>query len=116
MTTGPSYPPLLTDREVATLLRCGVSKAARLRRAGELPFVPGRPPLVKLEDLMAWVEDQKQEARKQAAQRRASLERTAAAIGKSAGASDAPTEDGGQRAFRRALKTVRWRTSGSASS
>jgi Helix-turn-helix domain len=110
MTTGPVLPPLLTDREVATLLRCGVSKAARLRRAGELPFVPGRPPLVKLEDLLAWIEDRKLEARKQAARRRASLERTAAAIGKSAGASDGATEDGGQRAFRRALRTARWRT------
>jgi Helix-turn-helix domain len=110
--TGP-LPPLLTDLDVATLLRCGVSKAARLRRAGELPFVPGRPPLVKLEDLLAWIEERNQEARKRAAQRRASWAATAKAIGKSAGASRAATEDGGQRAFRHGLRTARWRTSAS---
>ncbi|MDK9695514.1 MAG: helix-turn-helix domain-containing protein [Siculibacillus sp.] len=50
---------LLTQSEVAGLLRCSVSKIERLRRDGALPFLPGRPVLIELADVLAYVERMK---------------------------------------------------------
>ena len=38
--------PLLTEPETAERLRCSTSKIKRLRKAGVLPFIPGRPVLI----------------------------------------------------------------------
>lgn len=46
---------LLTETEVADRLRCHKSKIARLRKAGSLPYLPGRPPLIRLADLEAFI-------------------------------------------------------------
>lgn len=47
---------LLTQLEVAALLRCSVSRVEKLRRDGSLPWVPGRTILIELADVMAYVE------------------------------------------------------------
>lgn len=47
---------LLTQNEVAALLRCSVSKIERLRRDGSMPFLPGRPVLIEMADVLAYVE------------------------------------------------------------
>ncbi len=50
---------LLTQIEVATLLRCSTSKIERLRRDGSMPFLPARPVLIELADVLAYVERMK---------------------------------------------------------
>ena len=47
---------LLTQAEVARLLRCSISKVERLRRDGALPYIPGRPVKVELADLLSYIE------------------------------------------------------------
>lgn len=47
---------LLTEKEVAERLRCAVSKVRRLRRTGKLAFLPGRPVLIREEDLRSYIE------------------------------------------------------------
>ncbi len=50
---------LLTEAEVAKVLRCSTSKIKRLRYAGELPFLPGRPVLIAEEDLHTFIASRK---------------------------------------------------------
>lgn len=47
---------LLTQAEAAKLLRCSVGKLARERRLGKLAYVPGRPVLLRLEDVLDWLD------------------------------------------------------------
>lgn len=47
---------LLTENEVAEVLRCSTSKVKRLRLDGKLAYLPGRPVFVKDDDLNAYVE------------------------------------------------------------
>ncbi|OLP60339.1 hypothetical protein BJF93_15390 [Xaviernesmea oryzae] len=54
---------MLTEREVAELLRCSQSKIRRLRRAGELAYIPGRPVLIDEMDLAAYLGRQKRQER-----------------------------------------------------
>jgi len=60
---------LLTQTEVADLLRCSVSKVERLRREGALPYLPGRPVMIELADVLAHVERQKARSRLLAARK-----------------------------------------------
>ncbi|WEZ82192.1 helix-turn-helix domain-containing protein [Rhizobium sp. 32-5/1] len=46
----------LTEPEVAKLLRCSTSKVKRLRLAGKLDHVPGRPVLISSADLKAYLD------------------------------------------------------------
>nr|CAI0340800.1 hypothetical protein SHINE37_44668 [Rhizobiaceae bacterium] len=46
---------LLTEEEAAVILRCSRSKIKRLRMGGELPYVRGRPVLIEMSDLEAYV-------------------------------------------------------------
>lgn len=50
---------LLTDQEVAELLRCSASAVKRLRLSGEIPYLPGRPPRIDMIDLEEFVEANK---------------------------------------------------------
>ena len=47
---------LLTQAEAAKLLRCSAAKLARERRLGRLAYVPGRPVLLRLEDVLDWLD------------------------------------------------------------
>jgi excisionase family DNA binding protein len=55
-------PKLLTEPEVAEILRCSPYTVARLRKAGKLPYLPGRPVLIDEADLLAYIEDKKRKA------------------------------------------------------
>ncbi|WP_082494376.1 helix-turn-helix domain-containing protein [Methylobacterium sp. Leaf108] len=46
---------LLTLKEVATRLRCSVTKVQRLCFSGALSFIPGRPVLILEDDLNAYI-------------------------------------------------------------
>lgn len=54
---------LLTEMEVAETLRCSPSKVKRLRLSGKLAYIPGRPPLVREEDLNEYLESMLRQAR-----------------------------------------------------
>jgi hypothetical protein len=62
-------PKLLTEPEVAEILRCSPNTVARLRKAGKLPFVPGRPVLIDETDLLALIGDAPLLTETQAAER-----------------------------------------------
>jgi excisionase family DNA binding protein len=47
--------PLLTQDEVAAILRCQPNTVARLRRAGKLPYIAMRPVKIRSEDLDRWI-------------------------------------------------------------
>jgi excisionase family DNA binding protein len=47
--------PLLTQDEVAVILRCSPQTVRRLRIDGKLPYLPGRPIKIRSEDLDRWV-------------------------------------------------------------
>ncbi len=47
--------PLLTQDEVAAILRCHPNTVARLRRAGKLPYIAMRPVKIRSEDLDRWI-------------------------------------------------------------
>lgn len=47
---------LLKEIEVAERLRCSPSKVKRLRLSGKLAYLPGRPVLIRAEDLTAFME------------------------------------------------------------
>lgn len=49
----------LTEAEVAERLRCSTSKIKRLRLAGKLPYLPGRPVLITEDDLDAFISSHK---------------------------------------------------------
>ena len=46
---------LLLESEVAQMLRCSTSKVKRLRLSGKLPFIPGRPVLIKQDDVDEYI-------------------------------------------------------------
>lgn len=48
-------PRLLTEPEVAEILRCSCQKVKRLRLSGDLPYIPGRPNLILEEDLADYI-------------------------------------------------------------
>ncbi|OLP52618.1 hypothetical protein BJF92_14465 [Rhizobium rhizosphaerae] len=50
---------MLTEPEVAERLRCSTSKIKRLRFAGKLDYLPGRPVLIDERDLDAFISGQK---------------------------------------------------------
>jgi hypothetical protein len=50
---------LLTEAEVAERLRCAKSKVKRLRVTGALTYIPGRPPLIDEQDLIAFISKSK---------------------------------------------------------
>ncbi|WP_245295732.1 helix-turn-helix domain-containing protein [Rhizobium rhizosphaerae] len=50
---------MLTEPEVAERLRCSTSKIKRLRAAGKLAYLPGRPVLIDERDLDAFISGQK---------------------------------------------------------
>jgi excisionase family DNA binding protein len=47
---------LITQAEAATQLRVSLSTLRRLRKAGELRFIPGRPVRVPVDDVNAFIE------------------------------------------------------------
>ncbi len=46
----------MTEPEVAKLLRCSTSKVKRLRLAGKLAYAAGRPVLISVADLKAYLD------------------------------------------------------------
>ncbi|MER9166212.1 helix-turn-helix domain-containing protein [Mesorhizobium australicum] len=50
---------LLTQEEVAALLRCSTSKVKRLRLSGQLAYLPGRPVMIEETDLEKYLESVK---------------------------------------------------------
>jgi excisionase family DNA binding protein len=55
-------PKLLTEPEAAEILRCSPYTVARLRKAGKLPYIPGRPVLIDEADLLVYIETVKRAA------------------------------------------------------
>lgn len=51
---------LFTEAEVAKRLNCSVSRIRKLRAAGRLAYLPGRPVLVTERDFNAFVETERQ--------------------------------------------------------
>ena len=49
-------PKLLLESEVAAALRCSTDKVKRLRLSGKLPYVPGRPVMIREADVDAYLE------------------------------------------------------------
>lgn len=47
---------LLTEPEVAAILRCSASKVKRLRLGGKLAYLPGRPVLIERAALSAYLD------------------------------------------------------------
>jgi len=80
---------MLLEAEVAEILRCDRQKVKRLRLAGTLPYLPGRPVLIDEVDLLAYIDSAKQAA--------------VAKTGKVAGSSDKATEDARQWAMKAVL-------------
>ena len=56
--------PLLTQAEVAAILRCHPNTVARLRKAGQLPHIAMRPVKIRSEDLDRWIAQNTLRARK----------------------------------------------------
>jgi len=56
MTTEGAGVVLLTQEEAAKLVRCSAGKLARERRLGRLAYIPGRPVLLRLPDVLDWLE------------------------------------------------------------
>jgi hypothetical protein len=56
MSDEPRKFKLLTDAEVADVLRCKPAKVRRLRLSGKLPYLRGRPSMTLESDLEAYVE------------------------------------------------------------
>lgn len=50
---------MLTEPEVAERLRCSTSKIKRLRFAGKLAYLPGRPVLIELSELEDYIRREK---------------------------------------------------------
>ncbi|MGE7469764.1 helix-turn-helix domain-containing protein [Bosea sp. NPDC003192] len=53
---------MMTEREVAAYLRCSTKKVQRLRLDGRLAYIPGRPPLIDRDDLLAYIADETRSA------------------------------------------------------
>ncbi|MBX9847489.1 MAG: helix-turn-helix domain-containing protein [Xanthobacteraceae bacterium] len=47
---------LLTESEVAELLRCKPPKVKRLRLSGKLPYIPGRPNFILESDVLDYIQ------------------------------------------------------------
>ncbi|OQP84615.1 DNA-binding protein [Rhizobium rhizosphaerae] len=62
---------LLTEPEAAQILQCSTSKIKRLRFAGKLAYVPGRPVLIDEKDLAAYIDEKKREREQRDSERRA---------------------------------------------
>lgn len=58
-----------TEPEVAEILRCSTSKIKRLRFAGKLPYITGRPVLIAETDLGDFIETRKRVAAAKAEKR-----------------------------------------------
>lgn len=56
MPTGYDDKRLLTQQEIADVLRRSVASVARLRRAGELAWLPGAPVMIPAAELDAYLE------------------------------------------------------------
>ncbi len=56
MADEPKKFKLLTDGEIAELLRCKPAKVKRLRLSGKLPYLRGRPSMTLESDVEAYVE------------------------------------------------------------
>jgi len=54
---------LLTETDVARMLRCSIEKVRKLRRDGLLAFTPGRPVMIVETDLLAFLDAIKVRAR-----------------------------------------------------
>lgn len=52
-------PNLMSEQEVADLLRCARSRVKRLRLTGELAYLPGRPVMIDEVDVIAYVQSSK---------------------------------------------------------
>lgn len=70
MSSGISSKRLLTQQEVAEVLRRSVKSVARLRLAGELAWLPGSPVMIPAAELDAYLE-RKMVARREKAEERA---------------------------------------------
>lgn len=69
MSSGRDDKRFLTQQEVADVLRRSVHSVARLRRAGELAWLPGSPVLIPAAELDAYLE-RKMVARREKAEER----------------------------------------------
>jgi excisionase family DNA binding protein len=47
---------LITEKEAAELLKVSTKTVSRLRAAGEIPFIRGRPIRIRLKDLLEYIE------------------------------------------------------------
>lgn len=90
---------LVTQAEAAELLRVSVRTVARLRAAGELPFLPGRPVRIDTADLERYIERCKR-----------SSKRTGAGSGRSASPNSSGTARGALDPYQRGLLTGRMRS------
>ncbi|SFK86033.1 helix-turn-helix domain-containing protein [Methylorubrum salsuginis] len=61
---------LLTEAEVAERLNCSVARIRKLRAAGRLAFLPGRPVLITEADFEAFVVTERQHANSLTGRRR----------------------------------------------
>ena len=52
----PNTDPLLTQEEAARIVRCSAGKLAKERYLGRLAYIPGRPVLLKLSDVLDWLD------------------------------------------------------------
>ncbi|MBY5734047.1 helix-turn-helix domain-containing protein [Rhizobium leguminosarum] len=50
---------LITDIEAAEILRCSADKVRKLRLAGKLAYIPGRPVKIDEADLLTFIEASK---------------------------------------------------------
>ncbi|OLP52619.1 hypothetical protein BJF92_14470 [Rhizobium rhizosphaerae] len=62
---------LLTEPEAAQILQCSTSTIKRLRFAGKLAYLPGRPVLIDEADLAVYIDEKKRERERRDAERRA---------------------------------------------
>lgn len=90
---------LVTQTEAAAILRVSVRTVARLRAAGELPYLPGRPVRIETADIDRYIQRCKR-----------SSKRTGPASGKSATQSGSGTEHGALEPYQRGLMTGRMRS------
>lgn len=113
---------LLTDLEVAAMLRCSAGKVARLRREGRLPSMGGRPALTLERDVYRYIEEEKEKQkckRKRAVKPRQpqGSNGTGADIGKSGGqTATLPPDALARKAILAGQRIVGWRRMRVASS
>ena len=54
---------MMTEREVAAYLRCSCKTVQRLRQAGRLAYLPGRPLLIDQDDFLEFIKGEMQSHR-----------------------------------------------------